>query len=426
MNKINKIILTLIAILGVSLSNDVTNIKGNELSTLAKLSFDSVNVDKKIKNIILFIGDGMGVAHVEATNRYLDNDLSFETFPYSGYVNSDSLSSNGFTLDTTKSLIRPEENKSLYDGLPSPYSPSGSTVNTNGVSNCYTDSAAGGTALATGFKVTNSRIAIDITGKEITNIREIAASLGKKTGVISSDTIVGATPSSFVAHAESRHLKEEIITDIAKSDVDLYIAEMDSEYQNNKNKYESLFKGNGFDISYSRDTLIKKDNKLISILPGVANRIDERVPSLAELTSFSLDYLDNKDGFFLMVEGADIDKKSHSQQSALMIEEMIGLNDAVNEAINFAKNRDDTIIIVTADHETGGLYFDRENATKDTIINDLKWLTYNHSRSRVPLYIYGDISSFTSNFNENFSLLEGKPYWDNTDVFRLCSIYMNG
>ena len=163
---------------------------------------------------------------------------------------------------------------------------------------------------------------------------------------------------------------------------------------------------------------------MIGLFNGVAPQTDPRIPSLADLTIYALDFLDNEEGFFLMVEGANIDKQSHSNQTKLMLKELLGFNDAVKAAEQWANGRDDTLIIVTADHETGGLYYARETATQTTIVNDIKWLSQNHSRTRVDIAVYGDISGFTKKFGSRFGVLEGRPYWDNTDVFRLCSWYL--
>lgn len=383
----------------------------------------NINKDNVIQNVIFFIGDGMGPSHVDAARIYKDDNLCFENFNYKGYVNTDSLSSIGYTLDETKSLIRPEENKSLYDGNPSPYGDS-ANLGTSGVVTCYTDSAAGGTAFSTGFKVNNSTIGISSDGSHLENIVEIAKALGKKAGVVSSDTITGATPASFVAHVPQRHLGEDIIRSTSESPVDLLLTQNDSAFTNNQAEFESLFKNKGFDIAYNRNTLNSGSNRLLGLFPGVTWKNDPRTLSLAELTSFSLDFLDNKEGFFLMVEGGYIDKHSHSHQSKLVINEMIGFDNAVNEAYRWAQERNDTIIVVSADHETGGLHFSRDTSNKDNIIDNMKWLSYNHSRTRVPLYIYGDISNFVSTYGGNFSTLEGLPYWDNTDIFRFMSMYL--
>lgn len=381
----------------------------------------------KYKNVILFIGDGMGPNHVDAGEIYLGQPFCFnvtnDKWTYHAYSNTDSLTSQGFTLDQTKSLIRPEENNTLYDGKPSPYDPNVS-LGASGNITCYTDSAAGGTALATGVKVTNSRIGTDINGNDIENLVEIAKGLGKKAGVVSSDEVVGATPSTFVAHVGERHYAAEILDDMAASDADLILAKTTLEYENNKTLYETKFKNGGFDLAYNRSELDIESEKLFGVFPGVAWKEDPRVPTLAELTVFALDYLDNEEGFFLMVEGSQIDKHSHAHQTTMMLKELLGFNEAVQAAQDWASGRDDTIIVVTADHETGGLYFDRDTATKETITTDIKWLTYNHSRTRVDIAIYGNIERYLELYGNNFKTLEGIPYWDNTDVFRFCSWHL--
>ena len=391
-------------------------------------------ITKKYKNIIMFIGDGMGPNHVDAGGVYLGKPLCFdvtdENWTYHAYSNSDSRTSEGFSVDTTKSLLRPELNSTLYDGMPSPYG--GSNLGTSGSITTYTDSAAGGTALATGVKVTNSRIGQDINGDPIENLVEIASGLGKKTGVVTSDNLTGATPSSFLVHVGERNMKDEIIKGVAASPVDLVLTQNLDEFKKNKEAYEALYKQNGFSIAYSKEELNPSSERQLGLFPLVASRPDPRTPSLEDLTTYALDYLDNEEGFFLMVEGSNIDKKSHSNEAKLMMNELIGFNDAVESATEWAEGRDDTLIVVTADHETGGLYYDRENSTQENIISNIKWKTYNHSRTRVDIAIYGDISEYIAIYGDEIgeisSLpdeLEGLPYWDNTDVFRLCATYLN-
>ena len=111
-----------------------------------------------------------------------------------------------------------------------------------------------------------------------------------------------------------------------------------------------------------------------------------------------------------MVEGANIDKKSHSNDARGMMNELVGFNNAVETATEWAEGRDDTLIVVTADHETGGLYYDRENSTQENIISNIKWKTYNHSRTRVDIAVYGNISEFTSLYSSNFKTLWIKLY----------------
>ena len=388
---------------------------------------EEVELTSKYKNVILFIGDGMGPNHVDAGGIYLGRDLCFdvtdENWTYHAYSNTDSRTSQAFPLDESKSLIRPDLNNSLYDGTPSPYDPSVS-LGTSGDLTTYTDSAAGGTALATGVKVTNGRIALDIDGKPLENLVEIAKDLNKKTGVITSDEINGATPSSFLTHIPSRHETSEILKGIATSKADLVMGKASSVYKESKDWYNDLYSSNGFEVFNQKEEIKSTINKVMGIFPGVASKDDPRIPSLRELTIYALDYWDNEEGFFLMVECANIDNQSHSNQAKLMLNELLGFNEAIEAAMEWASGRDDTLMVVTADHETGGLYYDRTNTNQLNIVNNIRWLSMNHSRTRVDIAVYGNIDNYINKYGNNFKTLENLPYWDNTDVFKLCSWHL--
>ena len=382
----------------------------------------NVNKSKKIKNVICFIGDGMGYNQVNAGGIYFGKPLTFADssnakWSYHALVNTDSLTSTGFTLDESKSLIKPDLNNSLYDGTPSPYGESSSFENIAP----YTDSAAGGTAISTGKKVTNSRVAMDIEGNNIETIVEIAHKLGKKTGVVTSDYLTGATPADFISHVPDRYDALDIIAQGATCGADLIMAQKPNEWQSEQ---VSIYENNGFAISYDAEDLNKEDDKVIFLPTEITPLDNYRNPTLTELTQFSLDYLDNEEGFFLMVEGAKIDKQCHSNNAYGMMRELEGFNNAVREAEKWASLRDDTLIVVTADHECGAMYYDYKNATQETILEDIKWLSSNHSRSRVRLDVYGDISEFVEKYDSEFNTLEEMPYWDNTYTFNLMCSYL--
>ena len=115
------------------------------------------------------------------------------------------------------------------------------------------------------------------------------------------------------------------------------------------------------------------------------------------------------------------------------MQELLDFENAIMTATKWAEAREDTLMIVTADHETGGLYFNRDVADQTNILDEINWLTYNHSRTRVGVDVYGDISEFVNTYQEQLTkqgiLDEGMPtqspyYWDNTDVFRLAASYL--
>lgn len=376
---------------------------------LSLFSLSSCSNESGIKNVILFIGDGMGPNHVDAGGVYLGEPLCFDftndIWSYHAYANTDSNSSKGHLLNQTLTLLRPEVNSTLVDSY-------------------ATDSAAAATAMATGQKVKNSRLSIDDNGNQLKTLVEIAKENGKKAGVVTSDTLTGATPSAFYAHTTSRDNVEEIFTDLASSPVDLVMGRTSSDYTENQATYAPLFMNAGFDLVYDKIQFNDVGDKVLGMFPTIGSESSAFVHSLEELTTFSLNHLENDKGFFLMVEGAYIDKHSHNNKTEKTLEELKGFNDAVKAAQEWAKNRDDTIILVTADHETGGLYYDRENSTQDNIINNINWLTTNHTRTRVDVAISGDISEFLKANENNINQLEGLPYWDNTDIFSCCSMYL--
>lgn len=389
-----------------------------------------INTNKEIKNVILFIGDGMGPTHVDAASVKKGEPLCFwdkdnPKWTYHGYVNTDSLTSDGFYLDQSKSLLNPKDNKTLYDSASSPYGSSGNYQS----STCYTDSAAAGTALATGYKTTNASIGISPLGEELTNIVSIATGLGKKAGVVSTDVLSGATPSSFLSHASERHMADELIKGAIDSNANIIMAGEPDEWNDT---YVSSYTKEGYNVAYDFSKSDKNSEKEIILFPSLLAGSSLN-PSLADLTIYALDKLDNEEGFFLMVEGANIDKASHANQAGTMIRETLDFEEAVEVAASWSDARDDTLIIVTADHETGAIYFDKDKANSSNIYDEVKFLSYNHSRTRVPISVYGDASEFFTTYSEELKrqgpldkgLLTQHPnYIDNTDIFKLCVSYL--
>lgn len=407
-------------------------LKSENISAFAQnyVRKSNINEDGKIKNVIMFIGDGMGPNHVSAAEVYKGSSVSFsnpsdERWTYHGYQNTDSLTSNGFTLDTTKSLLDPEFNSSLYDGASNPYGSTGNFMSNS----CYTDSAAAGTALATGRKTNNANIGVGPLGDTYENLVEIASKLNKKTGVISTDKLVGATPSSFLVHVPERHLEDEILNQVVNSPADLIITETPGNWSST---YETEYKNKGWSVSNSITGLNKENEKELCLIDHlIAN--SPLAPSLTDLTMYALDKLDNENGFFLMVEASEIDKASHSNQAGTAIRELLELDQTVEMVTQWVGDRDDTLIVVTADHETGALYYNENTSTKQNIFDNIKFLSQNHSRTRVTVDVFGKIDEFIEEYKVELSAqgpldkglpTENKNYWQNTDVFKLCVSYL--
>lgn len=313
------------------------------------------------KNVIYVIGDGMGFNHIENTAIYIGKDLCFEEY-YVGEVTTRSANSE------------------------------------------VTDSAASATALATGVKTNNGYVGMDAEGNKLENLMEISKKYGKKTGVVTTDTLDGATPSGFSAHVDDRDKIYDINAQQQTGKVDLLMGKYGAAYD----IYRPEFEANGFMYADTPASLneLPKGNKCLANIENLSPIHGEyaslsSVP-LKTLVEYALDFLsDDKDGFTLMVEGAYIDKHSHSNDIKKMIYALMDLNDAIEYILEWASARTDTSVIITADHETGAL---QKAASKEEISRDL-YTSTGHSASNVPLYLYNATTELTT--------------IDNTDVFQI-------
>ena len=293
------------------------------------------------KYVFYFIGDGMGVNHVNGTESYRAatkdgkfgrNPLLFTQFPASGMA---------YTFSAT---------------------------------NPVTDSAAGGTALASGYKTYNGAIGVDDEKNPISSVAHLAKNAGRKVGVTSSVSVDHATPAAFYAHQARRNMYYEIATDLPKANFDFYGGagfmkrNMTHDKQEAPDVYD-IFNEAGYTLAFGFEDykkkankagkmiLIQEDDKDQSSLPYAIDRDDDDL-TLAQITESAIDFLmkNNKKGFFLMVEGGKIDWSSHANDAATTFEEVIDMDNAIAVAYEFYKKHPkETLIVVTADHETGGL-----------------------------------------------------------------------
>lgn len=301
---------------------------------------------KAAKNVILMIGDGMGENSIEWTKAEYKTSLVVDTFPIKGYSKTDS-----------------------YSGT--------------------TDSAAGGTALSSGKHAINGNLgmlAIAIGDAHIDlgtymNTCEVAKSLGKKAGVVTSDKNSGATPSAFSVHVADRDYAEEITEQQLSGNLDLIWA------KSNGLVDEANATANGWNFVDSIDDIKALNNNTRSfgafegsIEYDHEDEEDVFVP-LSELTELAIEKLDNDKGFLLMVEGAHIDKNNHNNNAEGMMKSMLEFDKAIKAALDFAEEDGNTVVIVTADHETGGI--------KKNDDGTFEYTKTGHSSINVPVRIYG-------------------------------------
>jgi len=302
------------------------------------------------KNIILMIGDGMGVTHVFAAltaNR--------------GHLFLTNCKSIGFTK-------------------------------TQSASDYITDSAASGTALATGVKTHNGVIGMDATGKPVENIIEEVTKHGLATGLVSTAAITHATPAAFIAHERNRNFYQAIAADFLDTDIDVFIGGGYDHFANRRDGRDLVkeLKEKGYQVLQDIEEIKKVEHgKLAGLTAPEHNpRVPERGNMLPVATHTAINILDkDADGFFLMVEGSEIDWGGHDNDTRYIIDETLDFDRAIGEALKFAAEDGETLIIVTADHETGG--FAVVGGNMDSGYVKGAFTTGDHSAVMVPVYAYG-------------------------------------
>ncbi|HOU10792.1 MAG TPA: alkaline phosphatase [Clostridiales bacterium] len=309
------------------------------------------------QNIIFIIGDGMGENHLALAKQELGLSLVMETMPLRGQSETRSSSA------------------------------------------AVTDSGAGATALSCGVRTTNGCVGVYpydpydfISHPE--NLTELAMEKGMSTGIVTTDSTAGATPAGFSAHTSSRDNTADISRQQAASGIDLIWGAACSDIT------PELVEGFGYDY-------IASDAELASLTPGQKSfgqfngdqlwksEPAAGTPSLTEMAGKAIGLLDSdEDGFFLMIEGAHIDKNSHSNKVAETVACVAELDKTVAAALDFARADGNTLVIVTADHETGAIQY---------INGKYAFTSGSHSSANVPLFVYG-----SSNFIENGAVVKNK------------------
>ncbi|MCR2805900.1 alkaline phosphatase [Paenibacillus sp. SCIV0701] len=322
------------------------------LSATAVSAEDAVPAEAeapKSKNLIVLIGDGMGPAQVTAARNYLMYNKGIDHL----------------TLD------------SIYVGQATTYADRGEDGGTV-VSGVVTDSASAGTAFATGNKTYNA--AISISNEDVSvpfaSVIEASELAGKATGLVSTARITHATPAVYASHVRSRDNENAIASQYLDSGVDVLLgggsANFISKEENGKRSDKTIiddFEDKGYTYISDRaglEGLTEENDKVLGLFGGshvsyVPDRSEE-TPNLAEMTGKALDILSkDEDGFTIMIEGGRIDHAAHANDFPSMIQEVLDFDAAVKAALDFAKKDGNTSIVITADHETGGLSLSRDN-----------------------------------------------------------------
>lgn len=275
--------------------------------------------DVPAKNVILMIGDGMGKEIIRGSE----------------VVKGDKLVMSGMKYKTTVTTY----SQSVTDGNAE-----------------YTDSAASATAISTGVKTLNGYVGLDSKGEKLETICEYAQSLDMETGLVARQVVSHATPAGMVAHNSSRDNYQQILREMVRSDVNVLFGG-GSQYYKNK-KVKNTVDECGYKYISSEEelnALNKDDDKVLGMFAYDNMGAADMSPSLKKMTSKALDMLDNDKGFFLMVEGSNIDSYEHNGNMEQVLGQMQGFDQTVDFVLRWAEEHPGTLVIVTADHETGGV-----------------------------------------------------------------------
>ena len=334
-----------------------------------------IDLPDGIKNIILIIGDGMGPVHLNAGQIYDGKTYAFTEWNHT-VADTDSISSQG--------------------------------------KDSATDSAAAATAIATGTLTNNGYVGKSRTGYDYCTILDVAKSVGKSTGIVTSDYLYGATPAGFSAHSVNRDSQTRIVETQLDSGVDFMLGLRDDGKYSRRAVTE---KGYLYDTAITdTDKILAAEKALLSV--NIENGKENEI-ALKDAASLAIDFLErDSDGFVLMIEQAYIDKYSHNNKIEGMLDRVSSLNQTVEMVMEWVGDRTDTAVIVTADHETGGLSISTEEEYENVYEDGAEkiyyqWASGNHTKTMVDVFVYGVDFEFSI-----ISEFETSEKIKNTDIFK--------
>jgi alkaline phosphatase len=315
------------------------------------------------KNIILLIGDGMGVTQVTSRFFYGEGKPNFQRFPYVGLIKTSS----------SREKI--------------------------------TDSAAGATAFSAGVKTYNGAIGVADDSTSVETIVELVAD-DLSTGLVATSSIVHATPASFYAHVPARSQYEEIAAQLTTSSVDFFAGggtQFFVEREDEANYLDTLAQY-GFTVDTAQlqkpnDLSMEQKYGFLLAPDGMPKMQEGRGDFLPQATQMALEYLSqDEDGFFLMVEGSQIDWGGHANDAEYIIEEVKDFDKALGVALDFAEQDGNTLVVVTADHETGGFALS-SGETYDELVGTFS--TGGHTPDLIPVFAFGPGAESFAGIYEN-------------------------
>jgi alkaline phosphatase len=310
----------------------------------------------KAKNIILAVGDGTGLNQVMLSRLAIggmDHKLSIDQLPY-----------HGISL-------------------------------THSYNNIYTDSAAAATTWATGQKTKNRYLSIDVNKEKLQTITEMLSKKSYISGLVATSSITHATPAAFYAHIDSRYKYSEIAEQLIDSPINIAMGGGLEFFDIEKieDSHHILTNKKSFNLNFN------DSKKVIGLFDNDGIYRDTDKPTQREMTDFTLKYLNKNqcNGFFLMTEGSQIDWAAHDNNANEMIAEFRDFDLTIKDLINFVTQNKETLLIITADHETGGLQILKQE--DDSVI--VQWGTGGHTSTPVGVYTYGPAAELFNGVMDN-------------------------
>ncbi|WP_159517004.1 alkaline phosphatase [Sunxiuqinia indica] len=316
---------------------------------------------KKPLNIILLIGDGMGLSQVSSAYYFKEGKVNFSRFSKIGLIN-------------TSAAVQK-----------------------------ITDSAASATAYSCGQRTFKKVIGMSVDMVPMQSMTDTLSALNYRTGIVVTSAVTDATPAAFYGHVPSRYQYEELASQLAVSSIDFVAGgglENFTQREDGTNQLATM-EENGFIVdTVSLDRFEADPEKKYAFFLSHENMPkmpEKRGDYLPQATQMAIDYLSkSEDGFFLMVEGSQIDWAGHRNNAEHLITEVIDFDETIGKALDFAEKDGNTLVIVTADHETGGF------ALAGDQYEDIRFATTQHTAALVPVFAFGPgAEHFTGTFNNN-------------------------
>jgi alkaline phosphatase len=380
--KKSKFIVHLFSLISIFMIINLSNIFPKDYSFIQ--SIDTVEISQNIgnqnyqienfgndniKNVILILGDGVGLNHIVASRLMLygpDGRMYCERLPVTGLSNTS-----------------PDDDSYI------------------------TDSGAGGTALSVGFKTNKKMIGMTKDSIPKTSIAELMKKNAYSVGIVSTGQLADATPAAFTVKSPSRYLMSQIAGNMSKTDFNILFGGSAKFYEKDSNGKNAVDYATerGYEVCKTKSEFLNsKSEKILALIDSmdILNRVYDKnsLPTIAEVTKKSIELLSrNNKGFFLLIEEDGTDEASHNHDILGLKTQMKQMDDAIKVAVEYAQKDANTLVIVAADHETGGLNINK--ASKKTHKLIVSWATGDHTAQPVPVYSIGPFSYLFTGLYEN-------------------------